>query len=279
MNRWFSRVSCLLVLVLFATALALAGEAEVVKSVLEGRAAVKPFPNPSSQLPGLTVDKAYALQKEVVKGLLAKGDAVSGFKGGLTAEAGQKRFGVNEPVMAPLCKSGELGPDAVVSSKDFVKLFIETEIGYVFGQKISEPVKDVDSLKKTVKEVFPAIELPDLRFADMKTVNGPDIIVDAVGSAKYIVGKRIPADKLDVSTVEVTLTLDGNVVNQGKAADCLGDQWKALLWIVNSALAQGWTIEPGQVIITGAMGAMIPGKPGKYEGKWGPLGTISWTVN
>ncbi len=112
----------------------------------------------------------------------------------------------------------------------------------------------------------------------MKTVNGQDIVVDAVGSAKYIVGKKIPADKLDVGTVEVTLTLDGNVVNQGKAADCLGDQWKALLWLVNTAIAKGWTLEPGQVLITGAMGAMIPGKPGKYEGKWGPLGTISWTV-
>jgi 2-keto-4-pentenoate hydratase len=112
----------------------------------------------------------------------------------------------------------------------------------------------------------------------MKTVAGPDIVVDAVGSAKYIVGKKIPADKVDVSTIEVALTFDGNVVNQGKAADCLGDQWKALLWLVNTAVAKGWTLEPGQVFITGAMGAMIPGKPGKYEGKWGPLGTISWTI-
>ncbi len=278
MKKVFSRVFCVLALVVFVAGLAWAGEAEVVKSIVDARAAVKTFPNPSSQLPGLTLDKAYGLQKEVVKALVAKGDTVSGFKGGLTAEAGQKRFGVNEALVGELFKSGELGPDAVVNPKDFVRLFVETEIGYVLGQKISEPVKDVESLKKMVKEVFPAIELPDMRFEDMKTVTGPDIVVDAVGSAKYIVGKKIPADKVDVSKVEVTLTLDGNVVNQGKATDCLGDQWKALLWLVNTAVAKGWTLEPGQVLITGAMGAMIPGKPGKYEGKWGPLGTISWTV-
>ncbi len=109
-----------------------------------------------------------------------------------------------------------------MNSKDFVKLFIETEIGYVLGQKISEPVKDVESLKKMIKKVLPAVELPDLRFSDMKTVTCPDIIVDAVGSAKYIVGKRIPADKVDVSTVEVTLTLDGKVVNQGNGRRCSG---------------------------------------------------------
>jgi 2-keto-4-pentenoate hydratase len=233
---------------------------------------------PSAQLPDLTVEKAYVLQKSLAKAILAKGDTIGGFKAGLTSEAGQKKFGVTAALLGPLFKSGELGPDAVVNSKDFVRLFLENEVGYVVGQKISEPVKDLVSLKKMIKEVFPAVELPDLRFDDMKNIKGPDLIVDAVASAKYIIGPRLPADKVDVAKVEVTLTCDGNVVNQGKASDALGDQWKALLWLVNGVVAQGWTIEPGQILITGAMGNMIPGKPGKYEGDWGPLGKLSWTV-
>jgi 2-keto-4-pentenoate hydratase len=274
----FGRLLCVVLTVLFLAGLCWANEDQVIKSVLDGRAAVKPFPNPSANLPGLTVEKAYDMQKKLVKALVQKGDAVSGFKGGLTSEAGQKRFGVNEALMGEIFKSGELGPNAMVNSKDFVRLFIEQEVGYVIGQKISKPVKDVASLKKMIKEVFPAVELPDLRFAEMKTVKGPDIIVDAVGSAKYIVGKKMPVDKVDVSKVVVTLKMDGNEVNQGKASDCLGDQWKAALWLVNAAVAKGWTLEPGQILITGAMGKMIPGKPGKYDGNWGPLGTLSWTV-
>ncbi len=78
--------------------------------------------------------------------------------------------------------------------------------------------------------------------------------------------------------MEVALTRDGQVVNKGKAADVMGDQWKALLWLVNGAVAQGWTIEPGQIFITGVMGKMVPGKPGSYQGDWGPLGKMSWTV-
>ena len=76
-------------------------------------------------MPGLTVEKAYDIQKDLVKALVQKGDTVSGFKGGLTSEAGQKRFGVNDALMGQIFKSGELGPDAVVNSKDFVRLFIE----------------------------------------------------------------------------------------------------------------------------------------------------------
>jgi len=139
-------------------------------------------------------------------------------------------------------------------------------------------VKDVDTLKKMIKGVFPAVELPDIRFVEMKDMKGEDLIVDAVASSKYIVGKLLPPDKVEVNQVLVSLTLDGKLVNEGKAADAMGDQWKALLWLVNGVTAQGWSIEPGQVLITGAMGNMIPGKPGKYEGDWGTLGKLSWTV-
>jgi 2-keto-4-pentenoate hydratase len=279
MKRLTVLLSCMAMIgYLFVGVAAAAGDEEIVNGILQARTAVKQLELPSAKMPDITVEKAYALQKSLTKAILAKGDAIGGFKAGLTSETGQRRFGVNDPVLAPLFKSGEMGPGAVVEQKDFVRLFLETEVGYVVAQKISEPVKDVAALKKMIKEVFPAVELPDLRFADMKNLKGPDIIADAVSSAKYIVGPKIPADKVDVTKVEVTLNHDGAVANQGKAADALGDQWKALLWLVNGVIAQGWTIEPGQILITGALGNMIPGKPGKYEGDWGPLGKLSWTV-
>jgi 2-keto-4-pentenoate hydratase len=278
MKRFNLLVGFLVVPLVCAACLSWAGEAEVIQSILEARSSVKTFPLPSAQLPSLNAEKAYALQRELAKRIVEKGDKVSGFKGGLTSEATQKRFGVEQPLLGPLFKSGELGPDAIVDPKSFTKLFIETEVGYVLGEKITEPVKDVDSLKKKIKEVFPAVELPDMRFDDMKNLKGTDLVVDAVSCAKYIVGKRAPVGQVDVTGVEVTLTLDGQKVNQGKASDALGDQWKALLWLVNTAVAQGWTLEPGYVFITGAMGNMLPGKPGKYEGDWGKLGVLSWTI-
>jgi 2-keto-4-pentenoate hydratase len=268
---------CLVVLTSLVTG-TWAGGDEIVKSLLEGHSSVRPVPLPSVQAPDLTLEKAYAVQKDLVKALVAKGDAVRGFKAALTSPAGQKHFGVNEPLLAPLLKSGQQEPDAQVNTKLFVRPFIETEIGYVAGQRIDKPVSDVDALKKMISEVFPAVELPDIRFEDMKGVKGPDIVADAIGSAQYIVGKRFPAGQVDVSQVEVRLVHDGEVVNQGKAADVMGDQWTALLWLVNGAIGQGWTIEPGHILITGAMGRMIPGKPGTYQGDWGPLGTVSWTV-
>lgn len=75
-----------------------------------------------------------------------------------------------------------------------------------------------------IKAVFPAIELPDIRFAEMKDLKGLDLIVDAVSSSRCIVGKPLPVDK-----VMVSLMMDGKVVNEGKAEDVVGAQWKTLL--------------------------------------------------
>jgi len=257
---------------------AIASEQDVINAIVEARAAVKQFALPSAKLPDLNEEKAYALQKQLADKLVSMGQPIGGFKAGLTSEATQKRFGVNAPLLGPLFKPGALGPDAVVNTKDFVRLFVETEIGYIPGVKIDKPVADVEALKKMIKEVCPAVELPDLRFEDMKGLKGPDIVVDAVSSAKYIIGKPVPVSSVDVSEVAVTLTRDGEVVNQGKAADVLGDQWKALLWLVNGTVSRGYVIEPGQLLITGVMGNMIPGKPGSYKGDWGKLGSIAWTI-
>lgn len=272
-------VSACFVIVLVSLAVGTwASEGAIVKSLLVGRAAVTAIPLPSTQMPDLTLSQAYAVQRELATALMAKGDAVRGFKAALTSPVGQKQFGMDQPLLAPLFTSGERAPDAEINAKLFVRLFIETEIGYVAGKKIDKPVRDVDELKTMISEVFPAVELPDIRFETMKGIKGPDIVADAIGSAQYIVGKRFPADQVDVSQVQVTLKYKGEVVNQGKAADVMGDQWLTLLWLVNGAIAQGWTIEPGQIFITGAMGRMLPGKPGTYQGDWGPLGTLSWKV-
>ena len=268
----------LFIVLVFSWGISTANDSAVISAIVKSRLQIKPLPNPSSIIPNLTMKKAYELQHALSKVLIDKGDSISGFKAGLTSPAAQKKFKADGPIMGPLFKSGDVALGADVNRKNFVRLFLESEIGYSTGEKIDKPVKDIASLKKKIKEVYPAIELPDIRFADMKKLKVPDIVADAAGSAKYIVGKKIPANKVDVSKINVKVTLDGKVVNEGKASDALGDQWKALLWMVNAAVKNGWTIEPGQVLITGSLGKLIPGKPGKYEADYGQLGKIVFTV-
>ncbi|MFH1117036.1 MAG: 4-oxalocrotonate decarboxylase [Pseudomonadota bacterium] len=267
-----------LLVIAFMPCLAGAGQEEIVAAIIDSRAANKPLPNPSVSMPGLTEDAAYVIQVKLVEAMDKKGKKVGGYKAGLTSEGARKRFKATGALLGPMFKEGGLESGAVINSKDFVKLFLETEIGYSTKEKITEPVKDVESLKALIKTVHPVIELPDIRFADMKKLTVADIVADGVGSSKYLVGKGVPAGKVDVNNIKVMLSLDGKTVNEGKGSDASDDQWKALLWLINGVVKQGWSIAPDQILFTGALGQMIPGKPGKYEATYGDLGSVSFTV-
>jgi 2-keto-4-pentenoate hydratase len=43
-------------------------------------------------------------------------------------------------------------------------------------------------------------------------------------------------------------------------------------------IEQGWPIEPGNILLTGALGKMLPGKPGKYVADYGSFGKIIFEV-
>ena len=133
------------------------------------------------------------------------------------------------------------------------------------------------ALKSRIGAVLPAIELPDLNFGDLKGLKGVDLIAANVSATQFIVGEK--KDKaLDLDSVNVVLTHDGKAANQGRGADAMGSQWNAALWLVNTMVSKGWTIRPGNVLLTGALGNMIPGKPGQYMADFGELGIIEFEI-
>jgi len=232
----------------------------------------------SIQYPALDVKTAYQVQNAYVKQRLTK-DSIAGFKAGLTTEVSWKRFGLKGPAAGVLFASGKRKTDSIIDQTTFKTLMMEIEIGFVIGKSIHLPLKDTAELKDHTWEVVPVIELPELGFIDMQKLKGPDIIAANIGSAQFIVGEKQKINNLDLNALQVTLKRNGEVINRGKGTDALTGQWKAALWLVNTMVKQGWKIEPGHIIITGALGRMVPGKPGNYIADYGPLGTITFKID
>ena len=240
-----------------------------------------PLPSLSTEPKLRTADNAYQIQALFFEKLMKQNDdSIIGFKAGLTAEPQMKRFGATTPAGAPLLKSGlrEAGdPLKAAPLKLFKFLLLETELAFKTAQTITEPVKDVKALKKLVASVHPAIEVPLLFFADMKKVDFFEIVASGIGSKIFLVGKPHSPAKIDPDAVKITLTHNGNLVNEGKGPDALGGQWEALLWLVNMMVKQGHRIEAGQYLLTGALGKMIPAQPGKYEADFA-FDTLSFEI-
>jgi 2-keto-4-pentenoate hydratase len=231
----------------------------------------------SIQYPELDVKTAYMVQNAYVEQRLTK-DSIAGFKAGLTAEVSWKRFGLKGPVAGVLFASGKRKGNSIIDKTAFKTLMMEIETGFVIGKSIHHPLKDTAELKDHTWEVVPVIELPELGFTDMQKLKGPDIIAANIGAAQFIVGEKQKINNLDLNALQVTLRKDGEVINRGKGTDALAGQWKAALWLVNTMVKQGWKIEPGHIIITGALGRMVPGKPGNYIADYGSLGSIAFEI-
>jgi 2-keto-4-pentenoate hydratase len=212
-------------------------------------------------------ENAYKVQKILFEKLLQKGDGIAGFKGALTAPAQMQRFGADRPASAPLLTSGliEADPARTTEIPSFKGMMLEVELAFRTALPIAAPVEDEEALKKLIASVHPSIEIPQLYFADMGKLGFFDIVAAGIGSRSFLVGPAFPIEKVDIDRVTVKLSRDGTVVNEGASADALGGQWKALLWLVNNTLEQGYTIEAGRYLMTGALGKMIPAQAGTYE--------------
>ena len=238
----------------------------------------KPLPVFSTLMPELTALTAYEVQASYVKKRLSR-DEITGFKAGLTNEKSQNRFGVRMPVSGVLFASGIRDTNIRIDRQHSKRLMIETEIGFVVGKPIDKPVSNISKLKRRIRSIVAAIELPDLEFEDMSELKGVDIISGNVSAYAYILGDAQKRKKINLSNVSLILSREGEIINSGSGSDLLGDPWEAALWLVNNTISQGWSIQPGHILLAGAMGKMLPAKPGNYVADFDELGRISFVIN
>lgn len=248
----------------------------------------EPEQQPLSTIPVLSVTgfqasnvaEAYAAQRDRVTEHL-RGRTPAGFKAGLTAKAGQREFGVDEPVAGVLWPGGGMdaaAAPATVSLAGFRQPMLEQELAFRISARIDRPLSDIRELRRHVDRVYPALELPDLGFGQGGGLTGTGIIAANVGASRFVLGQGFNAADVDINAVFAELERDGELLQKADATAVMKNQWRALLWLVNRTVNNGWTIEPGQILLTGAMGAMLPLQAGRYVANYGELGRIELVV-
>jgi 2-keto-4-pentenoate hydratase len=247
----------------------------VVMSVQESRAA----PVLSAKY-AFSIDQAYQVQSLAVKQRLGS-KRPNGFKAGLTSLASQKKFGVDVAVAGVLLADGhhvKEGGRFVIDRSGFNNIMLEAEIGFRLKTSVKEKVADVATLKMMVAEVLPVVEFPDLSFDRPTLLKGEDIIANNVVAKQHIAGESQSLGSLEINALSVFIYKDGEMILKGSSSDAMGDQWQALLWLINKTVENGWQIDQGQILITGALGKMIPAKPGYYQIDYGALGQIDFLL-
>jgi 2-keto-4-pentenoate hydratase len=246
------------------------------RSLYAARRDRRPIPPFTDAEPELDMADGYAVQREVVAMLLAEGDSVIGYKVGATSEAMQRMIGLDSPDYGPVLAStvfrdgDELQLDAFIAAK------IEAEIGFVIGRPLQGPGVTEAEARAAISEVFAAMEIVDSRIVDWR-IQLADTVADLASNGAVVLSeRRLPAAGVDFRTISMSLFRDGEQVDSGTGAAALGDPVTVLVWLADVLGADGVTLQPGQVILTGALHAAITLTPATtYRAEFDRLGTLT----
>jgi 2-keto-4-pentenoate hydratase len=251
---------------------------EWADQILKAQSRGQPMPVFGAKERDATEYLAYQVQKTVVDKQVAEGDKVIGHKAGVTSQAAQDKLGLIEPVAGELLASHKKNTATFVSMRKFKGMVVEMEIGFELKLSIRSAPESIEDLKAAVRQVVPVVELPNLYFESGSRLTGADIIASNVAASTVIVGRGKSLDRLDLNAIEVELERNDEVVATGKGTDAMGDQWKALMWLVQQRLQQGFEVKRNDLLITGALGQVIEAEAGRYVADFGALGRVTFTM-
>ncbi|NIL58605.1 2-keto-4-pentenoate hydratase [Salinispora arenicola] len=210
---------------------------------------------------GLDVDAAYAVQAELVRRRLERGERLVGVKMGLTSKAKMAQVGVDEVIWGRLTDAMRIPDGGTLSVGDFIHPRVEPEVAFLLDRQ-PDPGEPVAGFATAVRAVAPAIELIDSRYADF-TFSLPDVIADNTSAGAFVVGPWCPVpDGLD--NLGVLLEIDGRVVQVGSTAAILGDPRRAFDEGVRLAGQHGVRLRTGWVFLAGAATAAVALRPGAH---------------
>jgi 2-keto-4-pentenoate hydratase len=221
------------------------------------------------------VTRAYRVQSYIVRAEVARGDRRVGRKIGLTSPAVQAQLGVDQPDFGTLLASMTAHQNAPVATGRLLQPRIEAEVAFVLGADITDTDPGLDAVIAAVATAYPALEIVDSRIAGWD-ISLADTVADNASSGMFVLGdESVTLAEVEPAAIEMSMTQDGEVVSAGNGAACLGDPLIALQWLARVAVEVGDPLRAGEVILSGALGPMVPVKPGcTYAATLTGLGSV-----
>ncbi|WP_306316985.1 MULTISPECIES: 2-keto-4-pentenoate hydratase [unclassified Streptomyces] len=222
------------------------------------------------------VKAAYAVQELLTARRLEAGGRVTGRKIGLTSPAVQKQLGVDQPDFGVLFDDMSVADGGCVPVGGLLQPKVEAEIAFVLGADLADGPLDDAQIRAAVAHAVPALEIVDSRIADWDITFG-DTVADNGSSALYVLGAPArPLAEFEPVEATMTLTRGDETVSSGDGAACLGDPLTALGWLARTARDFGDPLRSGQVVLSGALGPMVPAAAGDaFTAEIGGLGSVS----
>ncbi|MBP2365154.1 2-keto-4-pentenoate hydratase [Pseudonocardia parietis] len=250
------------------------------KALYEARRTRQPIAAFTDAEPDLTMADGYAVQRELVPLLLADGDRVIGYKVGLTSVAMQQLIGVDSPDYGPVLASTVYDDGDVIPLDRFISPKMEAEIVFVLGERLQGPGVSLDGARRAISGAMASMEIVDSRIADWR-IKLADTVADLASNGAMVTsGRAVPIDGFDTRLTGMVLTRNGELIATGAGAAALGDPVAVVAWLANVLGEHGIALEPGHLVMTGALHAAVPLAAGDvFRAEFDRLGAVTIRVS
>ncbi len=213
--------------------------------------------------PDVTIEDAYKIQHQMLKRRIDAGESIVGKKIGVTSKVVMNMLGVYQPDFGYLLTDMIIseGQEIPVSEK-MIQPKAEGEIAFILKKDLCGPGLTSADILAATEAVMPCFEIVDSRITDWK-IKIQDTIADNA-SCGYLVlgGTAVDPRKVDLGVCGLVLEKNGELMHTGAGAAALGSPVNAMVWLANTMGALGVTLKAGEVILSGALCAMVDAKAG-----------------
>ncbi len=203
--------------------------------------------------PQITLKDAYHISLGILARRQAAGERLVGKKVGVTGHAIQKMLKVGQPDFGFLTDVMQTGAQMKISGV-LSQARAEAELAFILKDRLMGPGVTPQDVLDATEAVAVCFEVVDSRVANWK-IKIEDTVADNASSGLFVLGpQRAAPDAMDWSACKVEVTMNGQPLSSGTGADSSpGSPEACVAWLANTLGAYGMALEPGEVILSGAL--------------------------
>jgi 2-oxo-hept-3-ene-1,7-dioate hydratase len=202
--------------------------------------------------PGMTIDDAYAVQRQWAERGAAAGRRVVGRKIGLTSKVMQVATGITEPDYGVIFDDMVYESGASVPFDRFSNVRIEVELAFVLRDRLEGPGVTIFDVLDATAYVVPALEILNSHI-ELEGRTIVDTISDnAAMGAMVVGGTPVKPDAVDLRWVAALLSRNQTIEESGVAAAVLGHPAMGVAWLASKLAQHGQALEAGEIILAGS---------------------------
>jgi 2-oxopent-4-enoate/cis-2-oxohex-4-enoate hydratase len=210
----------------------------------------------------ITIEDAYHIQQRMLARRIEKGEKVVGKKIGVTSKAVMNMLGVGQPDFGYLLDGMVYNEGESIPMDSLIQPKAEGEIAFLMNKDLMGPGLTAADILAATEGVMACFEIVDSRIQDWK-IKIQDTVADNASCGVFVLGdKLVDPKKVDLALCGMVLEKNGEIVVTGAGAATMASPVNAMVWLANTLGRLGIGLNAGDIVLSGALGAMVPVKAG-----------------